>query len=40
MSWLLGHSGGNYALLFALGCGAIVLALLTDLVASGVRRVG
>ncbi|MGJ7525568.1 YbfB/YjiJ family MFS transporter [Variovorax sp. GB1P17] len=40
MSWLLGHSGGDYALLFALGCGAIVLALLTDLVASGVRRVG
>jgi len=33
MSWLLGHSGGDYALLFALGCGAIVLALLTDLVA-------
>ncbi|RQO55684.1 MFS transporter [Variovorax sp. KBW07] len=38
MSWLLGHSGGNYALLFALGGGAIVLALLTDLVASRLHR--
>jgi predicted MFS family arabinose efflux permease len=38
MSWLLGHSGGNYALLFALGCGAIVLALLADLVAGRLFR--
>jgi predicted MFS family arabinose efflux permease len=33
MSWLLGHSGGAYAWLFALGCAALVLALLTDLAA-------
>lgn len=39
MSWLLGHSGGNYALLFSLGGGAVVLALLTDLVAGRLHTV-
>lgn len=39
MSWLLGHSGGNHALLFSLGAGALVLALLTDLVAGRLHRV-
>ncbi|SFO94417.1 Predicted arabinose efflux permease, MFS family [Variovorax sp. OK605] len=33
MSWLLGYSGGHYAWLFALGGSALVLGLLTDLVA-------
>ena len=39
MSWLLGQSGGNHALLFSLGAGALVLALLTDLVAGRLHRV-
>ncbi|MFM9922345.1 YbfB/YjiJ family MFS transporter [Variovorax sp. H27-G14] len=39
MSWLLGHSGGHYALLFAVGGVALVLALLTDLVAGRLHRV-
>jgi predicted MFS family arabinose efflux permease len=39
MSWLLGRSGGNYALLFSLGGAAVVLALLTDLVAGRLHRV-
>jgi predicted MFS family arabinose efflux permease len=34
MSYLLVHSGGNYALLFALGGAAIVLALVVDLASS------
>lgn len=38
MSWLLGYSGGHYALLFAVGGGALVLALLTDLVAGRLHR--
>lgn len=38
MSWLLGHSGGNHALLFSLGAGALVSALLTDLVAGRLHR--
>lgn len=33
MSWLLSYSGGHYAFLFAVGGGALVLALLADLVA-------
>jgi len=33
MSWLLAHAGGGYALLFAVGGVAIVLALVTDIVA-------
>jgi predicted MFS family arabinose efflux permease len=37
MSWLLAQSGGNYTWLFMLGGGALVLALLTDLVVSRVR---
>lgn len=37
MSWLLGHSGGHYALLFTVGGVALVLALLTDLVAGRLR---
>jgi predicted MFS family arabinose efflux permease len=38
MSWLLGYSGGHYAWLFALGGSALVLGLLTDLVAGKLHR--
>ena len=38
MSYLLVHSGGNYALLFALGSAAIVLALAVDLVSGRTAR--
>jgi hypothetical protein len=33
-SYLFSYSGGNYALLFLLGTGAIALAFLIDIVAS------
>ena len=38
MTYLLVRSGGDYALLFALGTGAIVLALAIDLVAGVLQR--
>lgn len=37
-SFLFAESGGDYRVIFALGCGAAALALVIDLVANGLRR--
>jgi len=38
LSYLLARTGGDYALLFELGAGSLLLALLVDVVASRRRR--